>query len=61
MTVPRVEMEDVEAIIPMTVKSGRVNGLTEYEGRRVLIVVTGDTEPKPSRKRGSQKGGAERE
>lgn len=33
-------MEDVEAIIPMTVgDGGRISGLTDYIGCRVLVVV----------------------
>lgn len=43
MGIPRVELEDVEALLPHTVSSGgRISGLTDYEGRKVIVVVLAD-------------------
>ena len=51
MPVPRLEMENIEAVIPLTVgPNGRVSGLTDYIGKRVLVVVPAD-EPAPRRTR----------
>lgn len=55
MSVPRVELEDVEALIPLTVSAGgRVSGLTEYVGRKVIIIVP--AEGKKAKKRGGAEG-----
>lgn len=54
MTVPRVELEDVEALIPMTVgPQGRISGLTDYVGRRIIVVVPAD-EKTPRKTRGTK-------
>lgn len=56
MRVPRVEMEDVEAVIPHTVSAdGRISGLKEYAGRRVFVVVGGAE--KSSSRTSKRKGG----
>lgn len=54
MSVPRVELEDVEALIPLKVgPGGRISGLTLYEGRQVIVVVPAQ-ERKPRRRGGSE-------
>lgn len=51
VSVPRVELEDIEALIPLTVApGGRVTGLGDFVGRKVLVVVL--TEPKKRSRRG---------
>jgi hypothetical protein len=38
--VPRLELENIEAVVTRRVLSGgRVSGLSEYEGRDVLVIV----------------------
>lgn len=52
VAVPRVELEDVEALIPLTVApGGRITGLTDFVGRKVLVVVP--TEPRKRSKKGA--------
>jgi len=55
--VPRLEMENIEAVIPLTVgPGGRISGLTDYVGQRVLVVVPAE-EPAPRRTRRGSGGG----
>lgn len=40
MSVKRVELEDVDAVVPARIGSdGRISGLGEFAGRRALVVV----------------------
>lgn len=54
----RLEMEGVEAVIPLTVAAGgRVSGLSEYVGRRVIVVVPAEEPEPPLPKKRKGRGG----
>lgn len=53
--VPRLEMENVEAVIPLLVgPGGRISGLTDYVGKRVLVVVPADEPASRAARRGGR-------
>lgn len=50
MPVPRLELQDVEAVVTREVgEGGRISGLSEYIGLKVLVVVP--VQPEPAKKR----------
>lgn len=53
VAIPRLEMENIEAVIPLRVgKDGRVSGLTQFAGLQVFVVVPADAKPLRGSRRG---------